>query len=374
MDKVLYISGDGVNTEKIYWRLFYTYFDGLNMNNQNRFHMCKNFFISKAINSIVKKCDILNFCFGTEQLRLHLKLESLKIPGSTFLRVRTVLIINYFIKKIILWKIKINFYDLIVFSDNLFFLDNILLKNINKITSAKIILLSNVSPKYLLSQKEKDCIPFYDFIFISDIGHQIEWKELGAKNVIRLPISAGAPNAFKKIIYESRPRKVYDVTFIGRLDRLHNHRLQILNFLISKGVDLNIWTWDGGKEFVKEFPLVKSRIIGSVYGKDMVKVLAQSKIVINIHILTQPYGGNLRLFEIPAAKSLQIADKCPNEWFIDGQEILIFKNNDDLLNKIDYYLNNEQERNEISNNGYKRLVRDHKYEYRVKNLLKFVHD
>ena len=37
MDKVLYISGDGVNTEKIYWRFFYTYFDGLNMNNQNRF-------------------------------------------------------------------------------------------------------------------------------------------------------------------------------------------------------------------------------------------------------------------------------------------------------------------------------------------------
>ena len=213
-----------------------------------------------------------------------------------------------------------------------------------------------------------------NFIFISDIGHQIEWKELGAKNVIRLPISAGAPNAFQKIIYESRPRKIYDVTFIGRLDRLHHHRINTLNFLILQGVDLNIWTWDVSKEYLKEFPLVESRIIGSAYGKEMVKVLAQSKIVLNIHILTPPCGGNLRLFEIPSAKSFQIADKCPSDWFIDGNEIVLYKNNDDLLNKINYYLNNEQERINITNSGYNRVLKEHRYEYRLKKLLKFVQD
>tara|TARA_B110000881_G_C18357320_1_gene404587 strand:- start:13 stop:726 length:714 start_codon:yes stop_codon:yes gene_type:complete len=237
-----------------------------------------------------------------------------------------------------------------------------------------MILLSNISPKYLLPQSQKYCIPYYDKIFISDTGHEIEWKDLGAQNVIRLPLSAGSPNTFQKVISKSENSKIYDVTFVGRLDRLHYHRINTLNFLISQGVDLNIWTWDESKGYLKEFPLVESRIIGSAYGKEMVKVLAQSKIVLNIHILTQPCGGNLRLFEIPSAKSFQIADKCPSDWFIDGNEIVLYKNNDDLLNKINYYLNNEQERINITNNGFNRVLKEHRYEYRVKKLLKCVQD
>ena len=54
MDKILFISGDGVSNHKNNWNIFYTYFDGLNNKDQNRFHICKNYFISKAIKSIVK--------------------------------------------------------------------------------------------------------------------------------------------------------------------------------------------------------------------------------------------------------------------------------------------------------------------------------
>ena len=373
-NKILYISGDGVLNQKHNWNFFYTYFDGLNNKNQNRLHVSKNHFISKAIKSIVKECDILNFSFDLRHPRFILKLEMLEIPGSTMIRNYIVNIINYVIQQIIYMKIKKRSYDLVIFSDNLFFLNSFLLKKIKKTSSSKMILLSNISPKHLLPQSQKNCIPYYDKIFISDTGHEIEWKDLGAQNVIRLPLSAGSPNTFQKVISKSENSKIYDVTFVGRLDRLHYHRMNTLNFLISQGVDLNIWTWDESKGYLKEFPLVESRIIGSAYGKEMVKVLAQSKIVLNIHILTQPCGGNLRLFEIPSAKSFQIADKCPSDWFIDGNEIVLYKNNDDLLNKINYYLNNEQERINITNNGYDRVLKEHRYEYRVKKLLKFVQD
>ena len=374
MDKILFISGDGVSNQKHNWNLFYTYFDGLNNKDQNHFYITKNYFISKAIKSIVKECDILNFSFDLRHPRFILKLEMLEMPGSTIIRNYIVKIINYVIQQIIYMKIKKRSYDLVVFSDNLFFLNSFLLKKIKKTSSSKMILLSNISPKHLLPQSQKNCIPYYDKIFISDTGHEIEWKDLGAQNVIRLPLSAGSPKTFQKVISKSENSKIYDVTFVGRLDRLHYHRINTLNFLISQGVDLNIWTWDESKGYLKEFPLVESRIIGSAYGKEMVKVLAQSKIVLNIHILTQPCGGNLRLFEIPSAKSFQIADKCPSDWFLDGNEIVLYKNNDDLLNKINYYLNNEQERINITNNGYNRVLKEHRYEYRVKKLLKFVQD
>ena len=77
MDKILFISGDGVSNHKNNWNIFYTYFDGLNNKDQNRFHICKNYFISKAIKSIVKKCDILNFSFDLRHPRFILKLEML---------------------------------------------------------------------------------------------------------------------------------------------------------------------------------------------------------------------------------------------------------------------------------------------------------
>ena len=66
-------------------------------------------------------------------------------------------------------------------------------------------------------------------------------------------------------------------------------------------------------------------------------------------------------------------DKCPSDWFIDGHEIVLFKNKNDLLSKINYYLNNDQERLRICNNGFKRLVKEHTYEHRVKKLLNTMH-
>ena len=104
----------------------------------------------------------------------------------------------------------------------------------------------------------------------------------------------------------------------------------------------------------------------------MVRVFAQSKIVLNIHILSQPLGGNFRLFEIPATKSLQIADKCPQDWFKDGDEIVLYKNNYNLLKKVKFYLNNDQERIRIANNGYNRLLKEHTYEHRIKKIFQIV--
>ena len=127
------------------------------------------------------------------------------------------------------------FYDLIVLCDNLFFIDEAILNKIKRLNTSKIVLLSNVSPKYLLTQSEKECIPYYDTIFISDLGHEMEWKDLGAQRVIRLPISAGTPNTFQKIIGNVGDNKIYDVVFIGSLYGLHSHKLGILDFLISKG-------------------------------------------------------------------------------------------------------------------------------------------
>jgi hypothetical protein len=364
MNNILYISGDGVDSVKQRWKIYFNYFD--------QFWFWKNYSYSKAFNTNGNNCDILNFGFHLKHLSIIYKLESHHIPGTTFLRHSVNLLIRSIIRIIIYRKIKTNLYSLIIFSDNLFFIEPELIKNIKRITSAKIILFSNISPHNLLPDIEKACVPDYDIIFISDFGHRIEWKELGAKKIVNLPISAASPEDYNNILYKNDRQKIYEVTFVGRLDNLHHHRLETLNYLVSQGVQLNIWTWDLSKEYLLKFPLLESALRGDAYGKEMVRVFAQSKIVINIHILSQPLGGNLRLFEIPATRSLQIADKCPQDWFKDGDEIVLYKDNQDLLQKINYFIENDEERERIAKNGYEKLVSKHQYKHRVKKIFESI--
>jgi len=363
MNKILYISGDGIADPKNKWNMYSNYFD----------FYSKNYFIVKALKSLDNKCEIINFFLQIWFLRLILKLESLGMYGSTRIRLKVVNIINIFMQNIIYRKIYDNYYDLIIFSDNLFFLDKKFLKKIKQITSIKVVLLSGVSPKYLLHQSEKDCAQYFDLIFISDPGHETEWKDLGAQSVICLPLSAGCPNTFQRIAKNYIKRKKYDIVFIGRLDTdAYENRIKILNYLLSKGVEVKIWTRSISKKFIEKYPLLNAQVVGSVYGEEMVKILAQSKIVLNIHGKSVPYGGNIRLFEIPATKSFQIADKCPKDWFINGDEIILFKDNQDLLDKVSYYLHDDKERLRIAHNGYKRLLKEHTYEHRMKNVLQIV--
>jgi spore maturation protein CgeB len=372
VNKILFISGDGVDGSNNKWPFYYKYFDTF----------IKNYSLTKELKLMVNQCEILNFSYSLRHPEFILKLESLKIIGSTRIRLILIQIINFIIKEIIIRKIKRNNYDLIIFSDNLFFLNKTLIKNIIEFSTSKSVLFSGVSPKYYLPQSHKECLPYFDNTFISEYGNEIEWRDLGAQNVHVLPLSAGNINTYQKIVKKYNKREKYDIVFIGRLDGEYNdYRLIILDFLISNGVDINIWTWHNSEEFLHKYPLVKKQISGSAYGTDMYRIYAQSKIVLNMHnptvwsgssLSTAQSGGNMRLFEVPVTKTLQIADKCPRDWFKDGDEIVLFKDNKDLLDKVSYYLHDDKERLRIAHNGYKRLLKEHTYEHRMKKFLNIV--
>jgi len=361
--KILFISGDGVRDQivsKIYTKYFIS--------------DVKNYFISKEFKLLVGNCDIINFSWGFGHPRFVVKLESSGLRGTT--RIKTIItkIINLISRIIIYWKITINFFDLIVLSDNLFFLNIVLIRRIKKLTTSKLILLNGVSPKHLIPQPHKECLPYFDNIFISDPGYKVEWENLGAQSVHTLPLSAACPKTFQEIINKNNNNKYYDIVFVGNIDtKLYENRLELLNFLISRGINIKIWTYTQNKESLENYPLIINNIQGSAYGKDMIHIYSQSKIVLNLHSLNVPSGGNMRLFEIPLTNALQIADKCPGDWFIDGHEIVLFKNKNDLLSKINYYLNNDPERMRICNNGYSRFLSEHTYHHRVKEILRIIH-
>lgn len=107
---------------------------------------------------------------------------------------------------------------------------------------------------------------------------------------------------------------------------------------------------------------------------DEADMYASAKILINIHEDYQRhYGGdcNERTYKIPYCGGFQIVDDVAviREYFKDSEEIVIAKDKDDWFDKVSYYYTHEKEAQAIAEAGRKRVLRDHTYVNRAKQIL-----
>lgn len=82
-----------------------------------------------------------------------------------------------------------------------------------------------------------------------------------------------------------------------------------------------------------------------------------------------------RIFQETACKRLVMVDNTrPNlkEHFILNKEIVVFNDEDDLREKVMYYLRNEGEREKIAQAGYERTMKENTYFHRLATLNNFI--
>jgi spore maturation protein CgeB len=110
------------------------------------------------------------------------------------------------------------------------------------------------------------------------------------------------------------------------------------------------------------------------------KVLSESEIIININesrrnqdfldpdLIT---GCNLRDFETTMSGSFLLTQysETIKDFFVEGDEMVSFINEIDLVEKIKYYLGHEREREKIASNGYSRSHADHTWQKRYNKFL-----
>jgi spore maturation protein CgeB len=104
---------------------------------------------------------------------------------------------------------------------------------------------------------------------------------------------------------------------------------------------------------------------GTVYGLEMYQVLADSKITLNFHIdISGNKGGNIRLFEATGAGTCLLTDWKENlgEFFEPDKEVVVFRTMDECLEKINYLLSHEDERQAIALSGQKRTLTEYSYQ------------
>lgn len=107
------------------------------------------------------------------------------------------------------------------------------------------------------------------------------------------------------------------------------------------------------------------------YRTEMSAVFCASKINLNITSPNINTGIPLRVWDILSVGGFVLSDYRPeyDGLLQNGHDIVLFDGLEDLSQKVDYYLNHEEERRQIAQNGYERVLQGNNYSSRMETIL-----
>lgn len=107
------------------------------------------------------------------------------------------------------------------------------------------------------------------------------------------------------------------------------------------------------------------------YCQQMPLVFKQSRINLNISLRSIKSGIPLRAFDILGSGGFLLSNFQADflDDFIPGEDFDYYESKEDLLYKIRYYLNHEEERAAIAKSGHDKVAKNHTFRHRVKEML-----
>jgi len=188
---------------------------------------------------------------------------------------------------------------------------------------------------------------FFDAVFVAQADHLDRFRQaVGHDRVHWLPLAA-APDVHRQL---DRPRAL-DVGFVGNLALAHRGTARARRLRkVARRFETN--------DFYRQYTPAE---VGDVYSR--------SRIVFNTSIAGDV---TMRIFEGTACGALVLTDSTANRLdrlFEIGEEIVVYRDDDDLLALIAHYLAHDDERNRIARAGQRRTVGEHLYTHRVRQML-----
>ncbi|MBI4683846.1 MAG: glycosyltransferase family 1 protein [Nitrospirae bacterium] len=203
--------------------------------------------------------------------------------------------------------------------------------------------------------------------------HSIQGLSNSRCKIIYLPNAAWVSqyNLQKFTLEEMRDPEFYtvDVSFIGNIDSIkhpeHQHRTEFLNSLGTLLERNNI-----------SYHFADSRHLNI---NSQIELIQKSRINLNYGCAADRYeikswGLPERCYGIPACGGFLLADErvhAKDDFKID-EEIAIFKDINDCIDKIRYYIPNSEVRRRITENAYKKVLSQHTYMHRAKKLMDII--
>lgn len=110
------------------------------------------------------------------------------------------------------------------------------------------------------------------------------------------------------------------------------------------------------------------------YRTEVPLIFRNSKINLNITSKTIESGIPQRVFDILSCGGFCLTNYQPEiaECFADGQDLVMYTDMGEMLDKVEYYLTHEEERKQIARNGYQKVLRDFELEKRIAGILEII--
>ena len=174
------------------------------------------------------------------------------------------------------------------------------------------------------------------------------------------------PFGAKPIVRDTSDQPI-DVLFVGSCDLRRIFLLEHIRDHVSVR----------GNRWQRNMPLISAPLRARIddrpiWGKDLHRLLGQSKIVLNItrtDFFGAETGINLRVFEALAAGCFLLTDHCDEiaELFKVGEEIETFRSAQELKDKVEHYLTHPEQRLSIASNGATAFKKRHSWSARLRN-------
>lgn len=155
----------------------------------------------------------------------------------------------------------------------------------------------------------------------------------------------GQPNSYKinegadlELFTPKRMKKAHDVLFVGSPTP---ERYQSINYLMSNGITVKVFGdgWHGN--FGANHPIYNASLVSEIY---------QARVVLNVS-RTDSYSDRVTLSMAAGAFVITSDVNEIHTDFLVGRHLETFSNDQDLYEKISYFLKNEDERERIAEHG-----------------------
>lgn len=186
----------------------------------------------------------------------------------------------------------------------------------------------------------------FNFTFLAQKTRLADFVQAGIPNVAWMPLACSPE------LHDVGPmERKYDVAFVGGVPDDPNDRRKRLLDAVKEHFP-NCW-------------------IGRAWPEEMARIYAQAKIVVNACV---GRDINMRVYEALASGALLITDEADGleELFKDNEHLIVYRRDEDLLDRVDYFLKNDAERERIASAGRALVLGEHTYRHRTREMMLMV--
>ncbi|MCM8808222.1 MAG: glycosyltransferase, partial [Candidatus Omnitrophica bacterium] len=191
------------------------------------------------------------------------------------------------------------------------------------------------------------------------------------------------PSFFKieKITYRDRKKYSSDITFVGNLGSKPQYlpRRDALLRVLNEGFKLKWWGPPLPRK-IKTIPLILGKL-GRAYGGEFIYNETYAKVCILAKIFlafdSMPHikkSMSARMYTAVGCGAFYMCQYVDGieEVLVPDKEIVTFRNYDEMIEKIKFYLPREELRKRIAQAGQERVLKEHTYEVRIKQMIEIV--